>query len=200
MAYLLYCITNKVTGKVYIGQTTQSIARRKAEHTNRCKAGKRDHKLYLSMRKHGIENFVFEVIARVASQEVLDKLEIEFIHQYNSYNRGYNSTEGGDSVSQETRKKLSEIFKGRKVTWSHKILEARRRNGTLYGVQRPKYGADNQKSKTYLVRTPSGDDVKFTGLRQYCRENSLSHNLLLSTLKGIQSHHKGYVLLETFND
>lgn len=198
MAGLLYKIQNLVNGKVYIGQTMQPLSHRKAEHLSRLRANKRQHKLYQAMRKYGEENFSFKQIASVIGD--MDQAEIDMIAQYNSYNRGYNSTAGGDSLSQETKDKLSEIFKGRKITWTDKIVESRRRNGNMPKKGHGGLGKDHRASKSFLVRAPDGEEIKFKGLRQFCRDNNLSHNLLLTTLTGVQSHHKGYVLLKRFND
>lgn len=200
MAGLIYKIENLVNGKVYIGQTLQPMCRRKGEHLYRLRANKRQHKLYQAMRKYGEENFVFSEVASVLNDNHMDDVEIEIIAQHNSFNRGYNATAGGDSLSQETRDKLSDIFKGRKVTWAHKSVATRRRNGNMPKKGHGGYGAAHRASKSFLVRRPDGQEEEFTGLRQYCRDNGLSHNLLLTTLTGVQRHHKGYILLERFND
>ena len=117
MAGLIYKIENQVNGKVYIGQTQQSLRQRKAEHLARLRANERQHKLYRAMRKYGDENFIFTEFASVLDTNDLDALEIEVIADHNCYNRGYNSTPGGDSVSEETKEILSKIFKGRKVKY-----------------------------------------------------------------------------------
>lgn len=200
MAGLIYKIENQVNGKVYIGQTTQALCRRKAEHLTRLRANKRQHKLYQALRKYGEDSFSFLEIASVPNIEDLDDVEIEIIAQYNSFNRGYNSTAGGDTLSQETKDKIAEKMRGRKITWSNKMVETKRKNGTLPKKGYGGFGKDNKASKSFLVKSPEGDEISFTGLRQFCRDNGLSHNLLLATLSGAQSHHKGYVLLKRFND
>lgn len=201
MASLIYKVTNKVNGKVYVGQTTQSLPQRITEHRSRLNAGERNHKLYLAMRKHGFENFEFETLCCAVDERFLDELEIQFIKEFNSYNRGYNSSEGGGSISPETRAKLSRIFKGRKITWTDKIVASRKSNPNC---RSPKEwvaaGAKHTKAKRYRIRKPDGSMVVFGGLREFCRNNELDHKTLIDTLKGVQSHHKGYVLLERFND
>ena len=198
MIGLIYKIENQVNGKVYIGLTTQSLNCRKAEHMHRLRDGKRQHKLYQAMRKHGVENFTFTQIASVLSD--IGDVEMDIISQYDSYGRGYNATPGGDVVSEETKQKLSEMFKGREMTWADKGVETRRKNGTMPQKGQGGYGKENANSKSYVAETPSGDMVTFKGLRQFCRDNSLSHNLLLTTLSGVQTHHKGFKLLRKFND
>ena len=89
----IYRITNKVNGKVYIGQTINSLKQRFHKHINSegCKY------LHNAILKHGKENFVIEEIERV-SQDKLDEREIYWIKYYNSTDRkfGYNIYPGGN--------------------------------------------------------------------------------------------------------
>ncbi len=195
---VIYAIINQVNGKKYIGQSRQGLARRKGEHVYRFNLGERDHKLYLAMRKYGLANFKFEVLCHVLKPGYLDELEVFFIDRFNSFHRGYNMTRGGDGVSDETRAKLSAIFKGREIPWVHKIVESRRRNGNDRHPM-PK-GAAAARAKSYLVSDREGNEIRVRGLRQFCRDNGLTHNLMIATLNGLQHHHKGYKLLARFND
>ena len=64
---------------------------------------KLDLKFYKAIRKHGLDNFIVEILiklnikSKLKLKEKLNELEIFFINKYNSYNHGYNSTPGGDS-------------------------------------------------------------------------------------------------------
>lgn len=202
---IIYSITNVVNGKKYVGQTRQGLARRKGEHIHRFNLGERDHKLYKAMRKYGIENFKFEVLCHCRLPEYLNEMEQHFIARFNSFNRGYNMTCGGDGVSDETRAKLSTIFKGRRIHWYDKIVAARRaRYGANMSSVSPKdfvpKGAKNANAKTYQIRFPDGSVQTIKGLRAFCKAADLDHSTLLATLSGLQRHHKGYSLLARFND
>lgn len=121
---IIYKITNKINGKVYIGQTIQSIKRRWNEHCgkeNYCRL------LHRAIQKYGKENFTIERIDHAHSRDELDNKEIFWIKFYDSINRdkGYNLLGGGNknhTVSDETRKKLSESCKGRKCSEKVKKL------------------------------------------------------------------------------
>ena len=53
----IYKITNKITGEIYIGRTTD-VRRRMWEHNSHRNSSKKEHlKMYESMNKYGIENF-----------------------------------------------------------------------------------------------------------------------------------------------
>ena len=70
----IYKITNQVNGKVYIGQSVK-IKSRWAQHKREVNSGNSNTLLYNAMRKHGIENFTFEVIEE-CSQKQLNEREI----------------------------------------------------------------------------------------------------------------------------
>ena len=95
MAYI-YCITNLINEKKYVGKTTYSITKRFQEH---CKDSQKERcekrPLYDAMNKYGIENFVVEQLIECDELE-LNSYECLFIEQLNTYNNGYNATKGGD--------------------------------------------------------------------------------------------------------
>lgn len=95
MGYI-YCITNLINGKQYIGKTTYSVTKRFQEH---CRDSKRERcekrPLYNAMNKYGIENFIVEELCECDNEE-LSSYEIQYIEKYNTYSKGYNATKGGD--------------------------------------------------------------------------------------------------------
>jgi group I intron endonuclease len=93
--FKIYIITNKVNGKIYIGQTKQSIKKRFTAHKS--KAGKIKRPLYNAMEKYGIENFeILEVFSTNSFDEVNNE-EKRLILEKNSTNIeiGYNIASGG---------------------------------------------------------------------------------------------------------
>lgn len=111
----IYRLTNKINGKMYHGQTTkEDINKRWSEYKGiRCY---NQPKLYRALKKHGPENFLFEVInTSPQNQQQLDNLETFYIRKYDSMNNGYNCNEGGAGrghVCEETKRKLSISNKG----------------------------------------------------------------------------------------
>lgn len=113
----IYKITNKINGKVYIGQTRKSIKQRWNEHKSTSKSPNKqgyNYPLYRAFRKYGIENFEIEEIEKCFFEK-LNEREIYWINYYNSYKKGYNQTLGGDGSStlslneQEVIKKYKEL-------------------------------------------------------------------------------------------
>ena len=94
---LIYKITNKVNGKVYIGQTTRTLEVRKQEHLDCAFMYKLNTHIYNAMRKYGANNFVFEEICKAKDIDELNYLETYYILQYDSVRNGYNMSYGGDN-------------------------------------------------------------------------------------------------------
>lgn len=88
----IYKITNKINGKVYIGQS-KDILRRWRRH--RVTAYNKEdeayeYPLYRAIRKYGLENFDFSIIEE-CGVEALDEKELYYIKQY-STEMSYNQT------------------------------------------------------------------------------------------------------------
>ena len=123
MKKFIYKITNNINGKVYIGQTNNP-KRRFQEHKNK---GYGEAKiLYYAFDKYGIENFSFETIEEVKNYNEREKYWIKY---YDSFENGYNLTEGGEnppikygenhhlcSHSQEVVDLIYDLLKNTKMT------------------------------------------------------------------------------------
>ena len=97
MGYI-YCITNLINSKKYVGKTINSLDERWREHQNdyqRSRCEKRP--LYDAMNKYGIENFKIEEIEYIEDDSKLSEREVYWINELQTYGRnGYNATKGGD--------------------------------------------------------------------------------------------------------
>ena len=118
---IIYCITNKVNGKRYIGQTTMPLYKRWHAHkkaTGRCVS------ISAAIRKYGADAFEIVEIDRANSREELDALEIAHIAAANTLDPsfGYNLRPGGMSAtfSAETRSIMAMRKVGGRLTEEHK--------------------------------------------------------------------------------
>lgn len=97
----IYKFTCKENNKVYIGQSL-NIENRFKSHANNYSNGNLDDyqtKFYRALRKHGFENFSFDILEIVDDIQLLNEREAYWIEQYDSFKNGYNSTPGGDAVT-----------------------------------------------------------------------------------------------------
>lgn len=97
MAYI-YQITNIINGKQYIGKTEYlNPEKRFKEHLQEYKRSRSQSRpLYRAFKKYGEENFKFEVLEEVPSEEASER-EIALIQEKETYgSKGYNATLGGD--------------------------------------------------------------------------------------------------------
>lgn len=114
---VVYCITNKVNGKKYIGQTTLPVLSRWSAHCNEY-SGCRS--IAGAIKKHGKESFTVEVLRSAYSKEELNLSEIELIEFHGTRDReyGYNLSAGGlsDKPSVESKALMALAKIGRKAS------------------------------------------------------------------------------------
>jgi len=138
----VYKITNKVTGKIYIGITNQGSGARYRHHWYEARIGE-SAPIHKSMAKYGEENFTLEIIDFADTYEELKEKERFWIKELNSMNRkiGYNLTEGGDGTfgrmhSEETKEKIRQKAIGRKASDETKKKMSEARKGKCSDIQR----------------------------------------------------------------
>ncbi len=105
---LIYKITNKINGKIYIGLTS------KKDITNYWGSGKIIMK---SIKKYGIHNFTKEILEFCDSQEKLNEREIHWIDKLKKDGYSlYNISNGGNggNLGEEVNKLISDAVKGEK--------------------------------------------------------------------------------------
>jgi group I intron endonuclease len=103
--YSIYRLTNRKTGKVYIGKTAKTLAERLKGHMRDVFEGVQTI-LHRSIRKHGIDNFTAEVIFNTFSEADLSGYERLLIKEHDcclldGKHKGYNMTRGGEGFSSE---------------------------------------------------------------------------------------------------
>ncbi|MBD2753758.1 GIY-YIG nuclease family protein [Spirosoma validum] len=165
----IYKFTNKINGKVYVGQSV-NICRR--YYTHGCKS--QEMTFGYAIRKYGKKNFEFEVLERVDDTSQLKNREQYWMDYYQSYesDKGYNilrlATDAGKRV-------------GRKAT--EKQIEATRARGKAQvGEKNPMYGkkrSDELKAKLSAYR--KGVPVPESRLKQL-----IEHNKVLGAAKRVK--------------
>ena len=99
---VVYKITNQTNGKIYIGQTRQSIEKRFLQHS------KANSPLGNDMRDCGLENFTIEVVEECETQEQTNQREQVLIRELNcKIPNGYNQTNGGERGNYYSSRKMN---------------------------------------------------------------------------------------------
>lgn len=178
---IIYKATNKITKKCYIGQTTKTLQKRKNDHYYQANL-KSNNYFAKTINKYGKNNFEWEIIEKCDSKNELDEMEFHYIKQYNSFKlNGYNLTLGGDAgtygwiPTKETRKKISEVNKGRKCkpfTKEHRkrMSEAQKGREYLYmmGENNP---AKRPEVRKKISKALKGRKLSNEHLKKLCKIN-----------------------------
>ena len=125
--YTVYMHINKINNKKYIGITKTSVNKRWGCNGT----GYRDNKqsvFYRAIQKYGWDNFEHKILYENLSQDEACNIEVKLIKEYKTQNKnfGYNVQPGGQlgnsgiTFSEESKKKMSEAHKGKKLTEEHK--------------------------------------------------------------------------------
>lgn len=141
--FVIYCHTNKINGKKYIGQTCEDPERR----WRRNGSGYKDSpKFYNAILKYGWNNFNHEILEKDLNEQEANEREIFWIAYYDTFNndeKGYNMTPGGNNYMKqlwqipEYREKMCKAFSdARKQAWSNKEFAEKRLEILLDGMSK----------------------------------------------------------------
>ena len=209
---IIYKATNRINGKMYVGQTIKLLNIRMSEHICHALLKKDNMYFHKAIRKYGKKNFIWEVVAECNLLKELNKAEIEMVKKYNTFANGYNLTEGGEGKlgsnhTEETKRKISESNKGKnhhrygkdnpsfgktrseetkkKISEAHKGKKHTEETKKKMSIaKKGKRGDKVPNAKKYIIITPEGEEIFVHGLREFCR-NYTEEKLCRSCLGNI---------------
>lgn len=118
---IIYCYTNKINGKKYIGQTINPESRYAAHKSSYKNSNDQEYNslLHQAFRKYGFDNFKYEILIKdIDDIDLLNELEIYYIKKFNcKVPNGYNVEDGGRNCS-----KPQNLEHRKKEMWGHAKL------------------------------------------------------------------------------
>lgn len=129
----IYKITNRINGKIYIGQSRDIKTRWKSHQyiAFRSTGAGYNYPLYVDMRKYGLDAFDFEVLEECLIEDLNEK-ERYWIQYYDSFTRGYNQMEGGQYFPVAGKLSEQDVVEIRKLL--AKSSFSQKEIGQKYGV------------------------------------------------------------------
>lgn len=119
---IIYCFTNQINNKQYIGQSICQKNERYNNHKSSYKnknSNEYNSPLHRAFRKYGFENFTYEILANdISDVNILNQLEIYYINHYKTLiPNGYNIENGGKNSPKPKTLEHKE-----KLTWGQAKL------------------------------------------------------------------------------
>jgi len=214
----IYKITNKINNKVYIGQS-KNIKSRIYIHKRDLKLNKHyNPHLQASFNKYGIESFSFETV-EICKESQLNNKEIFWIKKYDSFNNGYNLTNGGNcriyacSEYAFENIKTGEIAQGNNIkdfcikynlplsSYSHfcEVALGTTKRNTCLGWR--KLGTSNivNRMKFFKLKNIKTNEIyEGSNISEFCRIYKINHSNVIAMMKGRQKTSYDWTLSNTF--
>lgn len=195
--WTVYIHTNKINGKVYIGQTCQDCKQRwKNGYGYKPKKG--SSHFYNAIIKYGWNNFEHDIIATNLTQEEADNLEITLIEKFDTMNpsKGYNADSGGKNKqpSEATRQKMRESHLGKPVFANTPENLAKRVEKTK-GKKRPEVtGANSGRALKVAQYDLSGNFIRIWDyIKQASTELHIDSSSITKCCKGKLNKVGGFI-------
>lgn len=198
-------------GKSYIGATTFSLQQRKVKHLSAARCGSK-LKFHKAIRKYG-DKLNWEILAKTDCKNRAVELERLYIEKFDTLKNGYNGTLGGEGVlglhaflgkthSEEYKRKMSKIMKGRKVSKKTREKISKSKTGSKVPVEVVKKQLASRGMKSFFILK---DDKVLGSFSNHCecaRVFNLNRNLISHCLNNPNNYksHKGYTFRYVMED
>ena len=187
--FKVYLHENKINHKKYVGITSQSL-------NNRWKNGygyniKHNSKFAYAIQKYGWDNFEHFLLCDDLTMQEAKELEIFFIKKFNSYNKGYNATLGGDFVGLGNHNKL-----GKKLTLEQRkrISESHKGKESWFKGKQHSIETKMKMARPVIQYDIKGNIVaKYFGLNEASRITGIQQKDITLVCQGKRQTAKGYV-------
>ena len=189
--YTVYCHTNKINGKRYVGITKQVPERRWQNGHGY------DDNIHFrnAIQKYGWEEFSHEILFTGLNKEQAEQKEIELIAKWDLTNRdcGYNRAPGGhlnNGFSDETRKQISDSLKK-----TYKLNGHHSRGRKMSDACKERMTAANEKRKKPIIQyTSNGEFVaQYDSMREMERVTGFKRAAVKANADGVSTQSYGFI-------
>jgi group I intron endonuclease len=196
---IIYGITNKINGKIYIGQSEKDDITSSQSRPYLHLHGNGSKRLFSAVKCHGIENFPVLILYQRDGyiKELLNDLEKDFIKHFQTrHPNGYNLTdggEGGDTFSSKSDEEKNATKKKRAETKANKSGEEKAESNR----KRSESGIISQnkpetKKKLLDIWVKKSEEEKVGISRKQSESNKIAQNRPEVKLR--QSEHGKYAM------
>ena len=179
---VIYCLTNSLNGKKYIGQA-KNLKIRLGEHRRNKKTESRY--IYRAIKKYGWESFEHSIIATATTKQDLDVMERHYIKEYGTMKTGYNLTSGGEGGAEYSAESKRIISEKNQAWWDAHPEEKERMSKQHKGKK------VSQETKDLMIKNmPQRKEVMIEGknyisIREAARQLGISKQLCQYRLKSV---------------
>ena len=174
--------------------------------------------IVLAIKKYGKEHFSVHLLEELppgSTQQQLDDKEVEWGMRLNTLSpNGYNLKLGGShglwaeevkqkirvgnigkTITEETRKKLVESHLGNRLT------DVAKKKLSDFFSGKPTHantrlGAKMKNSKTCIFLSPTGEQIKATNMKEFCKERGFQASSISNLTTGKITSYRGWTLVE----
>lgn len=182
--YTIYCATNKINNKIYIGLTIDSISRRATAHKSDALTKRYNLPFHNAIRKYGFDSFEWKTLEdSIATREDAIIRERHFIALLISQDEsiGYNVSSGGDGLNP------SDTVTIKKITDSVNDFYKNHHDRTKHSKDRGGFPVSVFKIDGTLVAT-------FATQIDACEQLKLPRGKVCLCLQGKVRQTKGYII------
>lgn len=197
-----YCVYEHIcpNGKRYIGITGKSPQRRWGKNGISYKA--HNQHFFNAICKYGWDNITHNIIVKGVTKQCACEIEQSLIKEYktNDRNFGYNKSSGGECsgygvkhiVSEETKRKISEAQKGRKLSRESIRKGVESRKGYTHSIETKEKIADATKIPVLVFDLNNEFITEYESILDASIQTGVAKQNICKCCKGFRNTAGGY--------
>lgn len=191
----IYLLRSRTTGKLYVGQTTQTLSKRWRQHCKAALRPSRTQPISNAIRKYGADDFEMTLLVECPTQEELDAEECQWAHELRTFApAGYNlrAGNGPGSTAPEVRERLSALMTDERREHLRQLWSGRRLSDEAYANARATRLA---RMPQVTLLSPDGEAVVIHDMAAHAQAHQLEAGLMWKVAYDERLQHQGWRLM-----